>query len=110
MEDNLAMVFGARVGWLVIVVLADAQRPLSVAEVMAAMHRKGLRPGVIYERKAVADALRYQAGKGRVRRLGRGVYVYVSGSVPRTTLRRWRRTFAGPSRHPCLAVVGFAVG
>jgi hypothetical protein len=54
-----------------------------------------LRPefGLLADPKRVSDVLRYQARLGRVRRVRRGVYEYVPGSVSRATLwrcRNWR--------------------
>jgi hypothetical protein len=46
--------------------------------------------------RKVADVLRYQMHAGRVRRVSRGLYVFVPGSLPRTTqwrCERWERWY-----------------
>lgn len=72
-------------------VLVGAGRPLSIDEILARLHARGVRVAGD-QRKALSDAMRYQARKGRVRRAGRGSYVLVG--LPRTsewrTMRRLR--------------------
>ncbi len=65
--------------------------PVRLATLVAA-----LRPdfGPYADAKRVSDVLRYQARLGRARRVARGTYQYVPGSVPRTTAWRchnWRQ-------------------
>jgi hypothetical protein len=59
-----------------------AHGPATVTEMIAALDRHGFcvrgRPS-----KAVSDALRWEVGRGRVRRLGRARYG--PGSMPRST-------------------------
>jgi hypothetical protein len=46
------------------------------------------------DRKRISDLLRYQERRGHVRRLRRGVYQFVPGSLTKTTAWRclnWRR-------------------
>jgi hypothetical protein len=64
--------------------LWSAGRPLSVSELVDCLDRlEGTpagRPG-----KVVSDALRWEMRRGRVRRVGRGLYS--AGQIPRST--RW---------------------
>ena len=73
--------------YLLLVVLLDAGRPLTVPEIVDALARRGAavagRPS-----KTVSDALRPEVRRGRVRRLGRGRYEI--GRVARSS-ERWFR-------------------
>jgi hypothetical protein len=65
--------------------LRDARRPLTVAEIVADLEGLGVeirgRPG-----KTVSDALRWEIGKGRVRRVAPSTYAFVA--MPAST-GRW---------------------
>lgn len=68
-----------------------ARRPVSLGELVDALPAD---LGSLVDRKRVADMLRYQEGLGRVRRVRRGVYQYVPGSLAKATAWRcihWRR-------------------
>ncbi|HUP86706.1 MAG TPA: hypothetical protein VM143_13665 [Acidimicrobiales bacterium] len=76
--------------------LLDRGRPIPLAELDARIRRAGFdvegRPG-----KAVSDALRWEVARGRVRRLGRGIYG--PGVVAKVTKHRMRaRVAATPNR------------
>jgi hypothetical protein len=73
--------------------LIAAGRPMTVAELTLALKGSGRMPGGRTS-KVISDALRWEVRRGRVRRLGRGIYV--AGEVPRSTqwwmrdqVRRW---------------------
>lgn len=66
---------------LLVVLVLDARRPITVGELARQAEAIGTldgRPG-----KAVSDALRWEVRKGRIRRLDRGVYA--AGTMPRST-------------------------
>jgi len=75
--------------------LLAAGRPLTAAEVLAAIHAAGATPRRWEGSKAdvarISDMLGYQVRAGRVERVGRGRYVVVEASMSPTTLRRCRR-------------------
>jgi len=66
-------------------VLANASRPVSVGELV---ERVAAEPARLSGRpsKVISDALRWEVGRGRVRRERRGVYVFLR--APSST-RRW---------------------
>jgi hypothetical protein len=74
-----------------VVLLLDRGRPMPLAEMDARLRRAGFvlagRPG-----KAVSDALRWEVARGRVRRLGRGIYG--PGVVAKSTKHRMRARVA----------------
>jgi hypothetical protein len=85
-DPMLVTVHGMLLRSVLLVALDAARgRSLSVAELCAAVHRRGFtvagRPG-----KVVSDAVRCEVVRGRVRRVARGHYCIVW--LPRTT--RWR--------------------
>jgi hypothetical protein len=55
-------------------VLLRTGRPCSPAEVLGAIESWGYQVGSTTPGKAVADALAYEVGRGRLRRVGRGRY------------------------------------
>ena len=60
---------------------------MSVAQMVLALGHEGYTiPG--RPSKVISDALRWEVARGRVRRVGRGLYAY--GRVPKTTARRIR--------------------
>ena len=68
-----------------VLVLLEQQRPMSVAELVRALRRRGLQPPPD-PGKAVSDALRWEVRRGRVRRVRRGVYA--PGLVAKSTKHR----------------------
>ena len=76
---------GLRLRELLVLILVRHGGPMTVPALVAAVHAGGFgiqgRPG-----KVVSDQLRYEVARGRVRRVGRGVYV--AGTVSRQA--RWR--------------------
>lgn len=82
----------------VVGVLLNEGRPMSIAQVRAAV--LDVRPIELLvgelTPKRLSDALRYYSSRGIVRRVGRGVYVAVPTGLSRTTAwryRRWERRF-----------------
>jgi hypothetical protein len=75
---------GRDLRWILTTYLV-AQGPLTVARMVALLERDGFevlgRPS-----KAVSDALRWEIGRRRVVKIGRGTYAV--GVIPRTTARR----------------------
>jgi hypothetical protein len=73
---------GIELRYLLTVSLIDADRTRTVAELVDTVHAAGFAlPG--RASKAVSDALRWEIGKGRVWRVGRGRYA--AGRMPRST-------------------------
>ena len=70
------------------VICGSGDRVWSVADLASSLNDAGF---VLSGRasKAISDALRWEIGRGRVRRVGRGVYV--AGSMPGATRRRIRK-------------------
>ena len=76
---------GRHLRYLLTTLLREAGEALTVAELVARCEREG----VAFSGRAskiVSDALRWEIGWGRVKRLGRGVYAF--DRVPKST-RRW---------------------
>lgn len=73
---------GRQLRYLLTIVLRDASRPLTVAELVGLLERDGRRVAG-RPSKTVSDALRWEIGKGRVVRVGRSTYH--RGSMPRST-------------------------
>lgn len=86
---------GIDLRYLLTLILRGAGRPLTVAELIRAVERAGFavhgRPS-----KTISDALRWEIARGRVERLGRGVYGFAH--APRPTLHRMRRRIDEMSR------------
>jgi hypothetical protein len=78
---------GRPLRYLLTILLVDARRPLTVAELIEQVERAGLeiagRPS-----KVISDALRWERDKGRVIRVGEGRYA--RGVMPPRT-ERWIR-------------------
>jgi hypothetical protein len=75
-----------------VVLLVEADRPLSIAELVNLLASEPVEvPG--RASKTVSDPLRWEERKGRVLRLGHSSYC--AGTIPRTTLRRMRERVAG---------------
>lgn len=79
---------GRRLRYLLTLIVHRADRPLTVKELVTALEDGGFtvdgRPS-----KTVSDALRWEIGRGRVVRVGRGTYV--RGHLPRSTAAFLRR-------------------
>jgi hypothetical protein len=84
-RQPLRRIRGLRLRELLVLILLRHQAPMTIAALVAAVEACGFgidgRTG-----KVVSDQLRYELARGRVRRVGRGVYV--AGSVTRQA--RWR--------------------
>ena len=75
-------------------VLLNAGCPVTVGEVVAALHSAGVTtPAGVSNapNKVMADMLGYQVRAGRVRRVDRATYQVVAASLSRSTQRRCRR-------------------
>jgi len=77
---------------ILLAVLIRAGRPMTVAELAAAAPPEY---AVMADAKRISDVLRFQASRGRVRRVRRGTYAYVPGSMSRSTV--WRHTTFVPT-------------
>ena len=78
--------------------LIRSGRPMTPAEVAQTIlaSRPLNRGGVPLDTRTIAEMLRYQTRKGTVRRVSHGVYVFVPGSLTRTTqwrCERWERWY-----------------
>ena len=91
METNFALwraangqLWGRGLRHFLVAVLADARRPMRVAELAA---RVADEPAQLNGRpsKVISDALRWEIARDRVRKTARGVYEYAT--APRSTLR-----------------------
>lgn len=80
---------GQELRWFLTVELARVGEPMRVRDLVAALRNAGF---VVAGRasKVISDCLRWEIGRGRVVRLGRGIY-RVAARIPRTTLRRLRQ-------------------
>jgi len=85
---------GRQLRYLLTTILREAQQPLTVAELVERCEYQGVvfttRPS-----KLISDALRWEIGWRRVRRVSRGVYCYAR--APRST-RYWIRSQADEIR------------
>ncbi|MEY2591937.1 MAG: hypothetical protein QOJ67_3921 [Acidimicrobiaceae bacterium] len=79
---NRLPITGLELRYALCVCLLDARSPLTVPQLVNRVEALGFavtgRPS-----KSVSDALRWEVRRGRIDRLGRGLYV--SGSMPRST-------------------------
>lgn len=79
---------GRQLRYLLTSILREADQPLTVAELVERCEDQGVvfttRPS-----KLISDALRWEIGRRRVRRVSRGVYCYAG--APRST-RYWIRS------------------
>ncbi|MGQ0432015.1 MAG: hypothetical protein ACT452_06380 [Microthrixaceae bacterium] len=73
---------GRELRYVLTVALHQADRPLTVAELVAILERDGLRVAG-RSSKTVSDALRWEIGNGRVLKVGRSTYR--RGTMPRST-------------------------
>jgi hypothetical protein len=78
--------------YVLVLTLLDRREVLTVPELVAAVEAAGGRLDEDRPGKQVADALRWEVTKGRVRRAGRGRYT--AGHVPRSTQWYFRRRVA----------------
>ena len=79
---------GRTLRYVLTLALVDAGREMTVQELADHLCAQGVRtPG--RTSKVISDGLRWEAARGRVRRVGRGRYVAMP--VPRQTLA-WMRT------------------
>lgn len=86
-----AVIRGLQLRSVLVLSLVERSEPMSVADLVAAVERLGFAaPG--RAGKAIADALRWEVRRGRVRRLGRDSYG--SGHVARVTRFRMRARVA----------------
>ena len=94
--DELSEVRGTLLRSLLTLVL-DAERPLvmSLPELAAGVAASGFRVAG-RSSKNISDALRWEVGRGRVVRVGRGRYA--AGRVAKTTRRRMRGRIANQRR------------
>jgi hypothetical protein len=86
-----AQLTGKTLRWVVCLVLRDARRALTVREIVAEVEQNYVIPG--RSGKAVSDCLRWEVGRGRVIRFGRGLYG--AGRVPRSTEYGLRKRVEG---------------
>jgi len=89
--DDLLLVQGLEPRSLLVLLLLERSRPMSVSELAAAVRQAGFavagRPS-----KGIADALRWELRRGRVVRLQRGAYA--AGYVAGVTRHRMRARVA----------------
>lgn len=80
---------GQELRWFLTVELARLGEPMRVRDLVAALQSAEF---VVAGRasKVISDCLRWEIGRRRVVRLGRGIY-RASAHIPRTTLRRLRQ-------------------
>ena len=81
---------GRNLRYSLLTVLHDAARPMRIAELIAELQRLGLVIGGRDPHKTVGDVLRYEVGRGRIRRVERGVY-RIGEIRPAPTVYRHRR-------------------
>ena len=65
---------GKTLRWVVCVVLFDARRALTVAEIVTEVKTRGFAIAGTRAGKSVSDALRWEVARGRVELVRRGVY------------------------------------
>lgn len=84
------VISGRDLRYVLTVVLLDQRRALTIVELVGALDAMGL---AVRGRasKTIADALRWEIRRGRVRRAGRGRYR--TGTIPRST-QWWLRQHA----------------
>lgn len=81
-------------------ILLDAGRPLTIAEVVAALHAAGVTPPPRAKptNMVIADMLAYQVRIGRVARVRRATYAAVPASMSKSMrhrCRHWRDRLVG---------------
>ena len=93
--DDLPVLRGLALRSLLVLVLLDAGRPMTVPALTAAAERQGF-AFAEHAGKVAADALRWEVARGRVVRVGRGVYA--AGRVAKATKHRMRARVAAVRR------------
>jgi hypothetical protein len=81
--DDVQWIGGQGVRYLLVLTLLERGEVLTVGELVDALEAAGARLDEDGPRKQVADAIRWEVAKGRVRRVGWGRYA--PGTVPRAT-------------------------
>jgi hypothetical protein len=84
-------IVGNRIRSAACVVLFRSQRPMGLDELADGIEALGIPLGPS-RNKTLADALRWEIARGRIRRWGRATYR--AGSIPRTTLNSMRQRVA----------------
>ena len=82
---------GKTLRWVVCLILRDAERAMTVQEIVAELDKKYVVPG--RAGKAVSDCLRWEVGRGRVVQVERGRYA--RGFIPRSTEYGLRKRVEG---------------
>ena len=80
---------GLTLRYVLVLTVLDRGDVVTVDDLLAAVEAMGGRLDEDAPRKQVADAIRWEIAKGRVRRAGWGRYA--PGHVPRSTVRYMRR-------------------
>ena len=93
--DERPVLRGLALRSLLVLVLLDTGRPLTLPALTAAAERRGF-AFAEHAGKEAADALRWEVARGRVVRVGRGVYT--AGTVAKTTKHRMRARVAAVRR------------
>ena len=91
---ELVPIRGIRLRRAVLATLLVAGRPMTVTEIVAALHAHGVTTMPDRTRspnRAIADLLAHQVQAGRACKVGRATFVVVPGSVSAATRTRWRR-------------------
>ena len=90
-DNDLPVIRGLQLRSVLVLALLGRDRPMAVADLVRAVEEAGFsppgRPG-----KSVADALRWEVRRGRVRRMGRDKYA--GGYVANVTRHRMRARVA----------------
>jgi hypothetical protein len=94
--DGRPVVHGLVLRSLLVLVLLDAGRPMTLGAMTSAAERRGFAFGSAAPGKEAADALRWEVARGRVVRVGRGVYA--AGTVAKVTKHRMRARVAAAAR------------
>ena len=93
---ELTPIFGLTLRRAVLGTLLQAQRPLTVGEVVDAIAAAGCTTSPHLAKPShmvIADMLAYQVRAGRVRRTSRATYAVIRSAIPSTTqwrCRHWR--------------------
>ena len=88
MTSRVARLGGRLFRYQLTLVLQEARRPMTVAEMVVVLRRLGIDvPG--RASKTISDALRWEIGRGRVRRTAPGTYAF--DRMPAST-GRWMRS------------------
>jgi hypothetical protein len=91
---ELVPIRGIRLRRAVLGTLLNAERAMTVDEIVTSLHAHGLTtmPGLTRRpNRVIADLLAHQARMGRVRKVRRATFAVVPGAVSASTRSRWRR-------------------